>query len=378
MKKTNLQNFHNNGMRVALVTESLWSMGGANRVLESFAKMYPDADIYALFGDTKSLSSELQKHRIIYSALNKRLFIKQLYRYTYHLWPLHIEKFDLSQYDLVISSSASVAFGVITPMTCKHIAYVHSPMRYLWDLKDVGIKEFGFLKRMVTNFLLVFIRLWESSASSRPDILISNSKFVARRISKYWGREVDYVLTPPVHFYEGVIKDKSERGKKDHDKYIVAGAPFEFNKKGEFLLECMKDSKIVLKLIGSGSKEPRLRRKYSKYKNIQFLGKISDEEKWRVLSKASAFVMPGIEDYGIFPVEAMSAGTPVLAYKAGGILENLMEGVNGYFFTEWNEESFNNGLKKVLNEEWNYKKIAESVKRNNNSEDMFKKRFKEY
>lgn len=368
----------NNQPRVALVTESLWSMGGANRVLETFSKMYPQADIYALFGDVQSLSPELQKHKIIFSALNKRLFIKQLYRYTYHLWPLHIEKFDFNSYDLVISSSASVAFGVITPMTCKHIAYIHSPMRYLWDLKQLGCTSFGGIKGTIRDFLLVFIRLWEVSSSSRPDVLIANSQFVGKRLQKYWGRKPDGVLTPPIHYFDRTIKEKNERRGEDGEKYIVAGAPFEFNKKGEFLLECIKDSNIVLKLIGSGSKEPRLRIKYSKYKNVQFLGKISDEEKWNVLSKASAFVMPGIEDYGIFPVEAMSAGTPVLAYKAGGILENLVEGVNGYFFTEWNMENFNNGLKKVLNEEWNYKKISESVRKNNNTEDMFKKKFVEY
>ncbi|MBU1120139.1 glycosyltransferase [Patescibacteria group bacterium] len=378
MKKTNLQNSYNKNLRVALVTESLWSMGGANRVLETFAKMYPKADIYALFGDPKSLSPELQKHKISFSSLNRRLFIKELYRYTYYLWPLHIEKFDLSQYDLVISSSASVAFGVITPMTCKHIAYIHSPMRYLWDLKKLGCESFGGIKGTIRDFLLVFIRLWEVSSSSKPDVLIANSKFVGKRLQKYWGRKPDGILTPPIHFFEDVIKGEDERKGENGDKYIVAGAPFEFNKKGEFLLECLRDSNIVLKLIGSGSKEPRLRRKYSKYKNIQFLGKISDDEKWEILSKASAFVMPGIEDYGIFPVEAVSAGTPVLAYKAGGILENLVEGVNGYFFTEWKQENFNIGLKKVLDEKWSYKKISESVKKNNNTEEMFQRKFKEF
>jgi glycosyltransferase involved in cell wall biosynthesis len=378
MKKNNYRNFYNKDLKVALVTEFLWSMGGANRVLETFSKMYPHADIYALFGDTNSLSCELQRHNIMYSALNKRPFIKQLYRYSYHLWPFHIEKFDLSQYDLVISSSSSVAFGAITPMSCKHIAYIHSPMRYLWDLKQLGCESFGGIKGTIRDFLLVFIRLWESSASSRPDVLIANSQFVGKRIQKYWGRKPDGVLTPPIHYFEGAIKGKDGRKGKDGDKYIVGGAPFEFNKKGEFLLECMIDSSVVLKLIGSGSKEPSLRRKYSKYKNIQFLGRISDDEKWKVFSKASAFVMPGIEDYGIFPVEAMSAGTPVLAYKAGGILENLVEGVNGYFFTEWKKESFNNGLKKVLNEEWNHKNVSESVRKNNNTEDMFKKKFMEY
>jgi len=364
---------NNSNMKVALVTESLWGMAGANRVLESFARMYPEADIYALFGNTESLSPELQKHNIIYSALNKRPFIRQLYRYSYHLWPLHIEKFDFSKYDLVISSSASVAFGVVTPITCKHIAYIHSPMRYLWDLKDMGLNDLGYFRRAIASFLLVFIRLWEISASSRPDVLISNSEFVARRIKKYWGREVDHILTPPIHFYDKAIKQKKEK-----EKYIVAGAPFEFNKKGEFLLECIKDTNIVLKLIGSGSKEPGLRKRYSKYKNIQFLGKISDDEKWKVFAKASAFVIPGIEDYGIFPVEAMSAGTPVLAYKAGGIMENLIEGVNGYFFSEWSKGNFDIGLKKVLDEKWDYKRISESIRKNNNTEEVFKKKFMGY
>jgi glycosyltransferase involved in cell wall biosynthesis len=360
-------------MKVAFVTESLWNMGGANRVLETFAKMYPDADIFALFGNPKNLSRKLQEHNIFFSALNRRPFIKQLYRYTYHLWPYHIEKFDLSQYDLVISSSASVAFGVVTPISCKHIAYIHSPMRYLWDLKDVGLGDLNWFKRVIAGFLLVFIRLWETSASSRPDILISNSKFVAKRIKKYWGRDVDCILTPPVHFFDKPIKDIKQR-----EGYIVAGAPFEFNKKGDFLLKCIADTDIQLKLIGSGSKEPALRRKYSKYKNIQFLGNVSDDEKWKLLSNASCFVMPGIEDYGIFPVEAMSAGTPVLAYKAGGVLESLKEGINGYFFTEWDKENFLNSLEKVLEKKWNCNEIAKSIREDNNTEERFVKKFKEF
>lgn len=361
---------NNQELKVALVTESLWGMGGANRVLETFAKMYPQADIFALFGNAKKLSTQLQSHTIIYSSLNKRPLVPIFYRYTYNQWPTHIERFDFSEYDLVISSSASVAFGVITPITCKHIAYIHSPLRYLWDLKDLGIGDFGIFKRNIVNFFLPFLRTWEVSASSRPDILISNSKFVEKRIYKYWRRKPDYTITPPIHFYECEIETKRE-------PYIVAGAPFEFNKKGDFLLECIAGTDIELKIIGSGSKEPKLRRKYAKYKNIHFLGKISDEEKWELFSKASCFVMPGIEDYGIFPVEAMSAGIPVLAYKAGGILENLLEGINGYFFTEWTMDNFHTNLKKVLNKKWDYEEISKSVRKINNTEEMFIEKFKD-
>lgn len=357
-------------LKVALVTESLWSMGGANRVLESFAKLYPESDIYALFGDVSNLSDELKTHKIVFSELNRRPLINVFYRYTYHLWPLMIEKFSFDKYDLVISSSASVAFGVITGNSCKHIAYIHSPMRYLWDLKDMGSNTLGGFKRIASNFFLTFLRVWEVSASSRPDILITNSKFVKDRVYKYWKRKADYVLTPPIHFYKGDILEK-------RDKYIVAGAPFEFNKKGDFLLKCISDMDIDLKIIGSGSMKNKLQRKYRKYKNIEFLGNITDEEKWKIFSKASCFVMPGIEDYGIFPIEAMSAGTPVLAYMAGGICENLIEGVNGYFFTEWNLTNFEMGIKKVLENNWDYTKIAMSVRGNNNSEELFKKKFED-
>lgn len=357
-------------LKVALVTESLWGMGGANRVLDCFASMYPEADIYALFGDKRNISKNLQRHNIYFSFLNKRPFIRTFYRYTYHLWPLAIEKFNLNDYDLVISSSASVSFGVVTPLTCKHVAYIHSPMRYLWDLKQLSNPSFGAMKRTMVDFMLVFLRLWEVSSASRPDVLIANSKFVNNRIVKYWGKTPNYILTPPIVYNDGNIL-------KQRDNYIVAGAPFEFNKKGDFLLECIANSNIKLKLIGTGSSVAKLKRKFSKYPNIEFLGHVSETKKWEILSHASCFVIPGIEDYGIFPVEAMSVGTPVLAYKAGGILENLKEAVNGYYFTKWDRENFLEGLKKILDNKWNYEEIASSVRKNNNSKEEFKKKFED-
>ena len=355
----------NSDIKVALVTESLWGMGGANRVLDSIAEIYPQADIFALFGDPNEISKSLRKHNIYFSKLNRRAFVKKLYRYTYHLWPLHIEQFDFSNYDLVISSSASVAFGVITPLNCKHIAYIHSPMRYLWDLKNLDNSKFKNLKQRIVDFFLVFLRVWEVSASDRPDIVIANSKFVSKRISKYWGRTSQYILTPPVQYFEGKIPLKRE-------KYVVAGAPFEFNKKGDFLMKCLNDSGIKLKVIGWGSMAWRLK---EKYKNIEFLGKISESEKWNVLSKASCFVVPGIEDYGIFPIEAMSAGTPVLAFNNGGVVENIKEGINGYCFNNWDRDEFLEKLDMVLDTKWDHEKIARIAREVSNSKDMFKEKF---
>ncbi len=359
-------------LKVALVTETLWKMGGANRVLEVFAKMYPQADIYSLYGNKKNLSNELQKHKIIFSKLNNRLGAEEFFRYTLHLLPNHIERFDFSDYDLVISSSSNVAVGVVTPSKCLHVAYVHTPTRYLWDLRTLSVFNFRGMKRTIVDFLLVFIRLWETSAANRPDIMIANSRFVADRIQKYWRRKVDHVLTPPIHFYERNICIE-----KDRKKYIVAGAPFEFNKKGDFLLECLAGSDIKVKLIGDGSMRTKLKRKYSKYPNIEFLDNVTDDEKYELLAHASCFVVPGIEDFGIFPLEAMSSGCPVLAYKDGGILENLKEGVSGYFFDKWEKGTFLKQLHKVLNTKWNYSEISKSVRRNNNTEEIFRKRIED-
>lgn len=357
-------------LKVALVTETLWKMGGANRVLEVFAKMYPQADIYSLYGDTKNLSKELQRHKIIFSKLNHRLGARQFFRYTLHLLPNYIERFDFSDYDLVISSSSNVAMGVVTPSKCLHVAYVHTPTRYLWDLKDMGTPKLGNLKHALASFLLTFIRIWEVSAANRPDIMIANSQFVADRIYKYWRRKVDAVISPPITFYDGEIFEKKER-------YIVAGAPFEFNKKGDFLLDCLAGSDIKVKLMGEGSMRVKLQRRYSRYSNIEFLENVSDREKYKLFAHASCFVVPGVEDFGIFPLEAMSAGCPVLAYKEGGILENLREGVNGYFFDRWEKELFLEQLGNVLNTKWDYVGISKSVKGRNSTEEIFRKRIED-
>lgn len=353
--------------KVALITESLWGMGGANRVLESFLEMFPNADIYALFGDNSKVSDIIRKRDIYYSFLNRIPFIKHIYRYTFFLWPLAIESFDLSEYDIVISSSSSVSHGVITPLGCKHIAYIHSSMRYVWDLKSLYTKAFDFniFKRMIKEFLVTFNRVWDVSAAYRPDILISNSKFTSKRIRKYWDRDVNYTLTPPVEKYRGKIMVKRKN-------YYVAGAPFEANKRGDFLLECASMIGFNLKVIGNGSMKKKLERKFSKFPNIEFLGKVSEEYKYDVIANSKGFIVPGVEDYGIFCAEAISCGTPVLAFKNGGSMEIVKENVNGMFFDEWSVGNFKKVFRKFEECIWDYIKISKDTG-HINSRDSFKK-----
>lgn len=356
--------------KVALVTESLWKMAGSNRVLENFAQMYPQANIYALFGEKENLSEVLKDKEIYFSFLNKWPFIKNLYRYTFHLWPVAIEQFDFSNYDLVISISSSVAHGVITPLGCEHLVYVNTPMRYAWDLTSLyrDIVKFGFLKRLIKELFLSVNRVWDVIAAQRADRIVANSNFVAQRISKYWNRQVDKVVYPPFEKYKGPTVLKRE-------DYFVAGAPFEPNKRGDFLLECASKLGLNLKIIGGGSMKKKLKRKYREYKNIEFLDWVSENKKWKLLSNAKGFIVAGIEDYGIFCAEAVSCGTPVLAYAGGGSLEILKEDVSGVFFNKWDVNNFKKSMEEFKQKDWDYNLVRESLE-NVNTKESFEKEIK--
>jgi len=358
----------NNPFKVALVTESLWKMAGSNRVLNVFAEIYPQADIFALFGNKENLSPNLKERDIRFTFLNRIPFIKKIYRYTFFLWPIAIENIDLSNYDLIISVSSSVAHGVITPMGSKHVVYLNTPMRYAWDLTSLykEVVGFGFFKKVVRDFFLTVNRAWDVVSARRADILIANSQFVSKRVRKYWDREVDAIIYPPSERFTGDIV-------MEREDYFVAGAPFEPNKKGDFLLECAREYGFNLKMIGGGSMKRKLKRKYGRCTNIEFLNWVTEEEKWEILSKAKGFLVGGIEDYGIFSCEAISCGTPVLAYKGGGSVEIIKEGRNGLFLTKWEVKEFERVMKRFNETEWNYDEIARSLE-NANTLDSFKKK----
>ncbi len=332
-------------------------------VLEAISDLFPESDIYALFGNKNNLSKSIKKHNIYYSFLNRIPLVGKMYRYTFHLWPVAIESLNLSKYDLVISNSASVAHGAIASLGSKHIAYINSPMRYAWDLSHIytDVVKFGSLKNVLKNIFVSFNRVWDVVSSRRADIVICNSNFVKDRIEKYWGRKVDAVVYPPSKVYTGKVVEK-------RSDYYVSGAPFEPNKRGDFLLECASKIGFRLKLIGDGSMRASLEKKYRGYRNIEFLGWVSDSEKWNILSHSKGFIIPGIEDYGIFCVEAISCGTPVLAFKGGGSLETIEEGCSGEFFSSWNIIEFGKSFKKFDNMDWDNENVRNSLKNYNTVE----------
>jgi len=345
----------NKELKVAIVSDHMFSIGGAARVTKEIGELFSNVDYYFTFGDEKLCREYLNTQRVRFSFLQRFPLLKRYYRYTYFLWPLCIESFNLKGYDIVISNSYSVAHGCITDMESLHIAYINTPMRYAWDLKDVYFSRLGLLKRLVINLFLNYLRIWDVSAGNRPDILISNSKFVSKRIKKYWGIDTDDVIYPPVDLYSGDILKK--RG-----DYFVVGAPFEANKYGEELIGWCVDLGINLKVIGVGGNYNRLRKKYYKNTNIEFLGRVSEEDKYIVMSNAKGYIASGIEDFGIFPVEAISCGTPVIAYSCGGYLESVIDGVNGVFFDNLCLESFKHSYEEFLSIKWDYCSISYTSK----------------
>jgi glycosyltransferase involved in cell wall biosynthesis len=353
-------------LKVAFVFENLFSWGGAAVVNKSLLEIFPNADIYALFGKQEFADKYYSGKKIKFSFLNKYPFIKKLYTYYLPLWPVAIESFDLSKYDLVISSSHSVAKGCITGEDTMHISYIHTPMRYLWDQKDLYSK-YGLLKVPFLNYL----RMWDVSSSSRVDKIITNSKFVSNRCKRYWGREADTVINPPVSIYKDKLVEY-----KDRDNYFVIGAPFAENKGGRFAIECAKELGFTLKVLGKSRGYKKLKRLAKGDKNIEFLGKVSDEDKWKILSRAKGFLATGIEDFGIFPLEAVSCGTPVLALSKGGYLESIQEGVNGVFYDKNTLNSFKKGMAKLKEKDWEVLRVRDSAK--DMGVDRFKKEIEEF
>jgi len=337
--------------KIALVHDFLLKLGGAERVLKIFADMFPDAPIYTLLYDEKAVGSVFPKERIRSSSLQKLpKFIRKRQKYLLPKMPIAIEKMDFSDFDIVLSSNSAFAHGIVTNTDTKHICYFHSPMRYAWDWTHEYIKEqnIGRLKKTMIAILLNKIRMWDQIASDRADVYVANSKTVRNRIMKYY-RKDSRIIYPPVD-----IKRFKPKKKKENFFLIVSTiSPY---KRIDLAVQLFNKIGKELVIIGSGSQLPYL--KSIAGPNISFLGFRSDKEIAEYYQNARAFILPGEEDFGITPVEAMASGTPVLAYKKGGATETVIPGVTGEFFNKPTIDSMEQGLARLLINEQRYKMKA--------------------
>ena len=355
-------------MRVALVHDYLNQYGGAERVLEAFCEIWPEAPIFTLVYDKKRTGEAFDSRKIKTSFLQKVPLAKTHHRPFLMLMPLAIEQFDLLKYDLVISDSASFAKGVITRPDALHICYCHTPTRYVWDDSQKYIDEFNYpslIKKIIPSFLS-YLRLWDEAASSRPDVYLANSNFVASRIKKYYGQKAQ-VVCPPVKVNNYNLNGKAE-------DYFLMSARFLPYKKVDLAIAAFNELGWPLKIIGDGPDKKRLKKMAGR--NIEFLGLVAEKKLPYYFMRCRAFIFPQEEDFGISAVEAMAAGKPVIAYRAGGALEIVEEGKTGLFFDEQTKGSLICALKNFRRENFSARYIRQRAEQFDKN--IFKDKIKEF
>ena len=362
-------------MKVAVVCEWLVVYAGAEKVLEQILRLYPEADIFCLVDFIPSDKREFLLNKTTHTSFIQHLpMAKSKYRSYLPLMPLAIEQLDVTGYDLVISSSYAVSKGIITGPDQVHISYVHSPIRYAWDLQHQYLHEAGLekgFKGWLAKVILHYIRMWDYRTANGVDYFIANSQFIARRIKKVYGREAE-VIYPPVDVEAYQLCEKKECF------YLTASRMVPY-KKIKLIVEAfneMPDKKLVV--IGDGPDFAKT--KAIAKSNIEMMGYQPFEVLKEKMQKASAFVFAAEEDFGITPVEAQACGTPVIAYGKGGALETVRgldkENPTGLFFESQTIYSIVQAVKRF--EEEGQKITAENCRKNAEkfSVDTFSRGFK--
>ncbi|PJA64102.1 MAG: glycosyltransferase family 4 protein [Candidatus Portnoybacteria bacterium CG_4_9_14_3_um_filter_43_11] len=332
-------------MKVALIHDYLIRCGGAERVFFNLRQIFPRADIYTLLYDKKEMGKYFPKTEIGTSFLQKFPKIwRKNHKYLLPFLPTAAESFDLREYDLVISSSSSFIKGVISRPKAVHICYCHSPMRFSWDYYSnyIGEQKKGFLLSLAARLLMHYIRMWDRSAAERVDYFIANSKTTAWRIKRYYGKEPK-IIYPPVDL--GMKQVFSTITDIPKEKYFLIVSQLTPYKKINLAVEAFNKLDLPLIIIGQGPEKKRLEK--MALGNIKFLGWQPDAIVKYYYQNCLAMIFPGEDDFGIAPVEAMSFGRPVLAYRKGGATETVIEGITGEFFDDLAVESLADGVRRL-------------------------------
>lgn len=309
-------------MKIALVHDYLIQDGGAEKVLSVLQEIWPQAPTYTLFFDPQKLPAFAQ-HDIRTSFLQRLPLSLKKYQWYIMLMPTATEHFDLSKYDVVVSSTSAFAKGIITRPDALHICYCHTPTRYLWSDTHSYLEELR-APRLIKSLLpplLSRLRVWDQQAAERVDFFVANSATVQSRIRKYYRKDAK-VIFPPVDTHRFHISPRPKT-------YFLTGGRLVAYKRFDLVLEAANKTGIPIKFFGTGPVEADLRKRARP--NVELLGKVSDEKLHELYAHARAFIHPQEEDFGITPVESMASGRPVIAYRKGGATETVVEGVSGEF-----------------------------------------------
>ena len=360
-------------MKIALVHDWLVNMGGAEKVLQAIYEVY-SVPIYTLVLDRSILkNTNIENAEIHTSFIQNMPLAKKKYRYYLSFFPLAIEQFDLSEYDLIISSSHCVAKGILTGVDQLHISYIHTPIRYAWDMYYEYIRDMNFergLRGLVFKRVLHNIRLWDVVASNRVDYFLSNSKFVASRINKIYRREAT-VLYPPVDTDKFNVIEKKE-------DYFITGSRLVPYKRIDLIVAAfaaMPDKRLVV--IGDGPEMEKIKSIARRHTNIEILGYQPDGMVKKYM-EARAFVFAAKEDFGIVPVEAQACGTPVIAYGKGGATETVIDGKTGVLFAQQTIEGLREGIERFLKIESSFDPTIIRKNAERFSKERFKEEFKKF
>jgi glycosyltransferase involved in cell wall biosynthesis len=321
-------------LKVAIVHYWLVGMRGGEKVVESLCEMFPQADIFTHVHDPAAVSETINRHRIFTTFIQKLPGARTRYKKYLLLMPFALEALNLQDYDLVISSESGPAKGVITRPDALHICYCHSPMRYIWDQYHEYRAAAALPARWAMSLFATPLRVWDVAAAARVDAFIANSSFVAGRISKYYRRAAT-VIHPPV-----AVESFTAAAQPD-DFYLCFGHLAAY-KRFDLAVDAFNMNGKKLIIAGDGEEAAALRRLAQP--NVTFVGRQTPEAAKNLLANCRALIFPGVEDFGIVPLEAMASGRPVIAYGKGGALDTMTDGETGVLFHEPTAAALNDAI----------------------------------
>ena len=330
-------------MRIAVVHDYFTQLGGAEKVAEELMRMLPQATLHATVALPDRMPPGLTNLRVETSWMQQMPLMRKYYRLFFLLYPLAVRSLDLSPYDLIISSSSGYAKGVQATRDAMHVCYCHTPMRWVWNFDTYSAREeMGLLKRLLLPALVRGLRRWDEGASRQPDHFIANSRSVAARILQAYGRHAE-IIHPPIDL------DRFRASNEQEDYYLVLARLVSYKRIDLAVRACSRLGRRLL-VIGEGPDLDRL--KATAGPTVEFLGRLTDSEVEHYASRCRALLFPGEEDFGMAPLEIAAAGRPTIAYRAGGALETIVEGVTGLFFDRQEVEDLANAIERFERMDW--------------------------
>ncbi len=356
-------------VKIALVFDWMTNPGGAEKVNLMLAKMFPEAPIFTSIFNKNALP-EFKDSAITTSFIQKLPFAKTKHQLYLGFMPYAYELFDLSNFDIVISSSHACAKGIITKPETMHICYCHSPMRYAWDNWHTYIKQYNInpILKKLGKRKMHKLRIWDRVSADRVDHFIANSSTTQKRIKKYYKK--------PSTIIHPMIDGSKFKISKEKGGYFLAVGRLTPYKKFDLIVETFNKLKLPLKIAGTGIMENQLRRQANS--NIEFLGYVPDKELYKLYSECEALIFPQLEDFGIIALEAMASGRPVIALGQGGALDSIIDGKTGILFDKQTSVHLEGAIKKYnkLRKHFRPEKIREHAL--TFEEKPFEKKFMKY